>query len=399
MASMYGNKILPANPLQLRPGRNLCNKQICLNRTRCALPFRIFAYTAESLPTRLRACFSPGFDLRLHLPPHLRELVTDDPSRACVFWVEPRIKGDRCPFRLLRELPFWDSSSNGVPGFGGLNHVIFETQDNTFDMQTRWRTLGRAALAVVPSSTERFVPGLDVAIPLDQKNHDLKWRAALSNTPPWGRKWLAAFKGSVSHASRARFAMHHDEAAGFIAIVISEGRECPTEIPKSKHNTSASRVAPSGTLEDRAAKAGISVFKADCCERARIAYESYNYQDVMNSTFGLILPGHAVATYRLTEVLSVGTIPVFIGAEGYALPYGHAPRWHEAALFVPADVDVHGTLMPRLRDIAADRARLIAMQKAALHIYNTWFDGEGTLPMHAGVVNILRRRFEFETDE
>ncbi|KAG8457791.1 hypothetical protein KFE25_005804 [Diacronema lutheri] len=388
----------PPNPL-LKPVVEppLCTKEVCLNWTRCHTPFRVYAYTRERVPESLKGCFPAGVpDLRTILPERSRHLVTDDPSEACLYWLELVEKRPHlCHWANLHELPYWHASSGGLPNGGGLNHVLFDIRFEFVTPELRRERLGRAALATTTLWTSRFVPGFDVPVAIGPDNYDAALTSSLVATPPWRRKWLAAFKGSQTHPARRTIATQHDEAAGFIALSLSEGyHQCKTLPPKVKGKTALARRASHIPVERRAAQKGVSLLEADCCDKWRTAYEMYPYRDTQNASFALVIPGHGPQTFRLAEVIRQGTIPVIVGVEQWWLPYGHAPRWEEAALFVPTHVDVHADLLPRLRAIRANATRAAAMQRAALRIYDEWFSGKEAA--RAAALEVFRRRFEFE---
>jgi hypothetical protein len=362
----------------------------------------VFAYGHHNVPDSIKGCFRPASSLLQGLPERSRHLVTDDPDRACVFWVElDEIDRKRCPMRELQELPHWHASSGGLEKGGGLNHIFFDIRDEFITLDIRKRRLGRAGIAASSAAwSERMIAGLDVPVSLGVLNYNEPLTTALARTPPWERKWLATFKGSQTHPSRRTIATQHDEAAGFIALSLAEGiHTCRTLPPKIRSNTAAKRAEFQGTIEELAKAKGVSLLEADCCAKWRAAYEQYDYNDVSNATFALVPPGHGAATFRLAEVLRMGSIPVFVGVEQHWAPYGHAPRWDEAALFVPTDVDVHANLLPLLRALKANRPKVRAMQQAALRIYRDWFHGVQMQPLRASVLEVLRRRFEFESDE
>jgi len=159
-----------------------------------------------------------------------------------------------------------------------MNHVLVDFRDELITIALRSKRLGRAALAVTASWTERFVTGLDISVALGQQNYDVPLTAALAATLPWDRKWLATFKGSQSHPIRRTMSMEHDEKAGFIALALAEGiHTCRTLPPRTKGRTDLVRRTARGSVEARAIKKGVSLLQADCCDKARDAY-ALNYQ-------------------------------------------------------------------------------------------------------------------------
>ncbi|KAJ1625691.1 hypothetical protein T492DRAFT_1037875, partial [Pavlovales sp. CCMP2436] len=168
---MSGTPWQPPNPLLL-PTLQLpqCSKENCLNRSKCHMPFRVFGYHRDNVPEPLKSCFDtgPNQTLRDRLPDRSRHLVTDDPSRACVFYLEidQSHKGTCDDWRKISQLPHWHASSGGLTNGGGMNHVLVDFRDEL-----------------------------------------------LAAILPWDRKWLATFKGSQSHPIRRTMSMEHDEKA------------------------------------------------------------------------------------------------------------------------------------------------------------------------------------------
>lgn len=56
------------------------------------------------------------------------------------------------------------------------------------------------------------------------------------------------------------------------------------------------------------------------CGEDEVTYKEYDFNDLMNSTFGLAPAGRSPSSYRMIEILSAGTIPVLI-ADNYVKPF------------------------------------------------------------------------------
>jgi len=62
------------------------------------------------------------------------------------------------------------------------------------------------------------------------------------------------------------------------------------------------------------------------CRRLQPAYKEYDYQSLMNTTFGLVPAGRSPATYRLVEAMGAGAIPVVV-ARDFVLPFREQLDW------------------------------------------------------------------------
>lgn len=107
-----------------------------------------------------------------------------------------------------------------------------------------------------------------------------------------------------------------------------------------------------------------SVHDPDLCNRISHSYAEHDYADLMNTTFALIPSGHSPATYRLTEALSAGCIPVFIHT-GFVKPFPEKIDWPRFSFsFSPEDAS---RILGTLRAVPAeDLARM--QVKPLLHV-------------------------------
>lgn len=77
----------------------------------------------------------------------------------------------------------------------------------------------------------------------------------------------------------------------------------------------------------------------DYCQQLKDTFQEYDYDILMNTTFGLIPAGRQPATFRLAEVMSAGAIPVFV-ARDVVLPFREQIDWPSFSfLFSPETVE------------------------------------------------------------
>mmetsp|Transcript_20307 Transcript_20307/g.48036 ORF Transcript_20307/g.48036 Transcript_20307/m.48036 type:complete len:365 (+) Transcript_20307:1165-2259(+) len=356
-------------PPRVSEARPWCTKWGCIDQARCVQPFKLYQYTAEDVRgTQLEECLEP-FNIT---GPGITEHITDDPRRACAFWFE--VSGRCRALRHMWKLKHW--------GGNGLNHVLVIHTDEGISASERVSYLGRAAIAQGHATAERFVPGLDIALGLHSKFHGPN-ALVLAAARPWARQHLLTFKGTWTHTARVRAGLHHDERRRVLLVTYPNPHQCAvsTSLRRPYLNSARSRrLAP---------------LHADCCEKLHSVYKSYNYARLMNTTFALVLPGRQPASYRLAEVIATGAIPVFYGFEDAMLPYAELIDWRSMSMYAPIDVNFEGKLLPALEALAADRKRLLAMQRA-LAKASRHFDGDGSRGGNQAIVETLRRRYSFE---
>ncbi|KAJ1637809.1 exostosin family-domain-containing protein [Pavlovales sp. CCMP2436] len=358
---------------ELERPRRVCTKASCVDRSACKQPFKLYQYThADVAHLELAHCLSDTnfTDART------ASMLTADPQRACAFWFELKL-GSRCPhLAQLPRLPHWRGN--------GINHIFVNHDDGGVDSASRELHFGAAAIAQGHATIERFVPGLDIALGLHPRLlPGPRYNTNLATLAPWRRRYLLSFKGTESHPARARASFHHDEAKGVIVVFFPNGHHCMV-------STSGSRPY----ALDRTKR--LPQLHADCCARLLALYRAYDYKQLMNSTFTLVLPGAQPASFRLAEALAHGSIPVFFGFDEAILPWEDLINWPALSLNVPVAADFERALVPMLEALARDRARLQAMQREGSRVFRRWFE---TLDASAGdraTVETLRQRFSFE---
>ncbi|CAN0080035.1 unnamed protein product, partial [Ectocarpus fasciculatus] len=173
--------------------------------------------------------------------------------------------------------------------------------------------------------------GYDISVPLAPPsvfNH-------LADFAPWDRKFFLTTKGTLylsGHGSEERMSLVPllDEANG----VIMSWRCFET------HNE---HLRPENV---------------EYCQTLSDQYNIHNYQSLMNSTFGLVPAGRSPGTYRLGEIMSAGSIPVFVGRD-LVPPFMEQIDWSSFS-FAFAPDQVESQMMKTLR--AVPRAELEQMQ-------------------------------------
>lgn len=94
------------------------------------------------------------------------------------------------------------------------------------------------------------------------------------------------------------------------------------------------------------------------CQALSDQYNDHNYPSLMNSTFGLVPAGRSPGTYRLVEIMSAGSIPVFVGRD-LVPPFMEQIDWSSFS-FAFAPDQVESQMLRTLR--AVPRVELEQMQ-------------------------------------
>ncbi|CAM9976215.1 unnamed protein product, partial [Ectocarpus sp. 12 AP-2014] len=205
--------------------------------------------------------------------------------------------------------------------------------------------------------------GYDISVPLTPKKvfHDL------ANVSPWDRQYFLTTKCSLyisGHGSEERISLLplHDEENGVVV-----GMHC-----FEKHQE---HLLPEN---------------ADFCQALKEQYDGYDYGHLMNSTFGLVPAGRGPASYRLGEVMSAGTIPVFVGRD-LVPPFLEQIDWSSFSFAFTPD-EVESRMMSTL--LAVPQPQLQEMQRKSLEAYWRMFGKEvlDFRPTAKMMLDILRKR-------
>lgn len=103
------------------------------------------------------------------------------------------------------------------------------------------------------------------------------------------------------------------------------------------------------------------------CEKDQSVYNQYKFDDLMNSTFGLIPAGRGPSSFRLLEVLSAGSIPVLI-SDNFVLPFDSLVEWRRCLFVFPTSQMQR--IVPSLRSL--HRKEIEFRQDYCLFTYRTF---------------------------
>ncbi|KAI5058611.1 hypothetical protein GOP47_0026781 [Adiantum capillus-veneris] len=229
--------------------------------------------------------------------------LTTDASQACVFLVMEPESFSFFPFRRHpRSLPHWN---------GGLNHVIVSLADKWAETAPPANTLGNAsAMASCLQQTE-YRTGFDIAIPLPGKRHVRH----LQKLKPWEMKYFLTFKGTRYLGNK-------------------EGNFRGDPAFRGMHNVEDIIVAVTCKHETNNKIRRADPEEGKGCDEDEQTFAHYDFQDLMNATFGFAPAGRSPASYRMIEILSAGAIPVLI-ADNYVKPVESMIEWHRCLSSFP----------------------------------------------------------------
>jgi hypothetical protein len=118
----------------------------------------------------------------------------------------------------------------------------------------------------------------------------------------------------------------------------------------------------------------------DCalqCDAEGRRYDALDFRELLlNSTFGLVLPGITPMSYRLAETLSYGAVPV-IASDFLMLPFAALLDWHAFSVRVSESQLLE---LPQLLR-ALPRERVAQMQASAVQAYERCFSSPGKIAL------------------
>lgn len=307
-----------------------------------------------------KGVFSPGLQLKKSREDANISMHTADPNEACLRIVTgvPCKAADRNEF--FERLP--EAVGGSSVWKNGENVLIVSQCDETIDIVTRRNYLGRAAIAQNHCLRDNYIPEFDLSLPLapqvevqGQTRHDKIFG---------NRKYLLTFKGST-YAERP-------PPPGYLS-----GARAPQKLGqhrtqlKALHDPSR-RVIILLRCLDREMRFFPETLN---CSGWNQEFETYDYMDLLNSTFALIPGGRSPGTYRLTEAMAAGSIPVFVDQfddQIYVRPLDGIIPWELMSVRIPASM-AH-TLIPSLlkwtnEDIIAARERCVEAAETFLSHY------------------------------
>ncbi|KAH7433065.1 hypothetical protein KP509_07G053300 [Ceratopteris richardii] len=308
-----------------------CTMDTCFNYSRCdsGQELLIYAYNLPAQPSQYFANIDKS------------RYYTDDPDMACLFFVFVDTPGLYRSEIHPRDLPYWH---------GGLNHVLITFGDKWLNKAPYPESIGYASAMATVMHETLYRPGFDVSIPLPPKRHfpDLR------RLGPFERKYLMTFRGlrylfnDGTLRSSADFRGMHNGAD--IIVVTSCRHSSHTGIRKEN-----------ATLDEE-------------CRRDEALYDSYKFEDLMNSTFGLAPAGRQPASYRFAEILSAGGVPILI-VDNYVRPFETLVQWHRCALQFPS-TEIH-RIISVIRSMKPEEVE--RRQRYCIQVYERWFSNEEAL--------------------
>ena len=326
-----------------------CTSVTCFNETRCTNSQKIFVYKQAHPRLDKEDIGSPYYGYLPRVPLSNNSLYTQDPSNACLFavyiWAEER------DYYELPSLPYWND---------GQNHIIVDFIARRFSQRGNIsaKIIGKAMLAKSYMTTDYFRPNFDLPVPIlklsrTQKNMDyIRYTKMLYNTQ---RKYFLTFKGSTYKEGTAgsyRWKLLDIEQDNDVVIHLQCFKMHGWH-KKTKYK--------------------------DTCNMLDKSYAQSTYNDIFNTTFALVPGGRQPATYRLTEVLSAGALPVFVYPDvDWIKPYSHIINWDEISFsFTPQEIP---TILPKLRNLTKDKIE--TMRNKAMEVYTNHYGDPEQMASH-----------------
>ena len=324
------------------PGFPMCSMDVCFNYTKCEdmeEPL-VYSYDLPSPPLRY-------FN-------NLKESKywTNDTEKACLFFVF--IDTDSPWPTWPRDLPYWN---------GGMNHVIITWGDRWERKGPAADSLGNASVMASISYETTFRTGFDISIPLPKKA-DVEY---LQSVNILERKYFMTFRGTRYIGGGEGSFRSDDSFRG-----MHNGKDV---IVATTCNHQTNNIA-------RKERPEIGVY----CDEDDEIYRSYNFDDLMNTTFALCPGGRQPNSFRFIEVLSAGSIPVLV-VDNYVKPFDSMIHWHDCLLQFPTS-QMH-RIVPTLR--AMKEEDIVLRHENCLAIHNEFLRDDDTLQVTT--MRALKERF------
>lgn len=310
-----------------------CTMDNCFNYTRCEGTQELLVYTYNE-PAKPDEFFKG-----------IREskYSTDDPNKACLFFVfmddEPGLFWEE---KHPSQLPYWD---------GGLNHVLITFADRWSSRGPDPESIGYASAMATVMHQTLYRPEFDVGIPLPANYHFPNLR----NIKPFDRKYLLTFKG-------LRYLQNEEQLRSDPSFLqLHNGKDIVVATSCSQHPNHVEIRQRNATVDAE-------------CRRHDALYDSYDFADLMNTTFGLAPAGRQPSTHRFAEILSAGAIPVLI-ADNYVKPFDTLVQWHRCILEFPS-TEIH-RIVGAVR--AMKREEVERRQEYCSQVYSRRFESDESL--------------------
>ncbi|CAM9666002.1 unnamed protein product, partial [Ectocarpus sp. 12 AP-2014] len=246
----------------------------------------------------------------------------------------------------------------------GVNHMMFDLTDPSRDKRLYYYD-SYAMEAATSQHTCHYRNGFDISVGHTPKVvfHDLQ------TTAPDARRYFLTFRGTLyinSHGyeERASIVKLHDPERG---VVVAE--KCVKGFVKR-------------CTED---------YRQFCAEEMMPRYESFDFEDLMNTTFALVPGGASPGTHRLAEVMSAGAIPVIV-VRDWVKPFPEKADWPSFSFtFSPDEV-------PQMLEVlkSLPLAEIREMQRKAIEAYWKIYGGVTNYSWITSVtIDILSERLEY----
>ncbi|KAG0579154.1 hypothetical protein M758_4G077400 [Ceratodon purpureus] len=328
-----------------------CSMDACFNFSRCDDGDNLLIYI-----------YNDPVPKGLHVPMYLESLPgsewhTTDPEQACLFFYFSDTEANKAAWTkpAFSRLPYWN---------GGRNHVIVTFADRWRDTNPAPESLGMASLLSTKLHHTTYRSAFDIAIPLPRSNPFII--EELYHLSPFERKYFLTFKGK-RYLSREGVFRGSESFRG-----MNNGKDVVVvETCEGKTNTKLLKSHPE---------------LGSGCKEGQAVYDSYDYMELMNSTFALAPAGRSPASYRMFEVMSNGAIPVLI-ADNYVKPFETLIQWQYCLLQFPTN-EVHRVL-PTLR--ALPRKEVEDRQRYCKQVYEEFLMDDTALVR--SVIRSLKERF------
>ena len=322
--------------------------------------------------------------LRKVLAAHPR--ATSDPEQACLFFVpldtldrdllSPLYGGGKLEEHLWT-LPQWNARGQGA----GSNHIVLNWYTGAFPEYAPWSDLrlGRAVFASAAHTQSTLREGHDIVLPHVNLHALRKGAGAVS----WWRQealeaaltgsWLCSAAGAVAGSCGGMLAP--DQRSTLVsfkgsAYIEDQGVERLQLWGLRQHrgwehiHLQCDHGQQLVALRER----GSPMAQATCAEAMDDWAASDPFQALLrDSTFSLVPSGRRQASYRLTEVMAAGSIPVTLGT-GLRLPFEEVLDWDAMSVHKHGWKDV-GKLPGLLAQLAADGRTMASMQAACVQAY------------------------------
>ncbi|CAM9443999.1 unnamed protein product [Ectocarpus sp. 4 AP-2014] len=251
-------------------------------------------------------------------------MLSESYEDACMFIVKNNPREAPC----VTCAPLWND---------GVNHLMFDLAARSREARLYYYD-SYAMEAATSQHTCHYRNGFDISIGHIPKVvfHDLQTSA------PDARRHFLTFRGTIyfnqhGYEERASIVTLHDPERG---VVVAQ--KC----------------------SDRCLKTCPETYRRFCAEEMMPRYESFDYEDLMNTTFALVPGGASPGSYRLGEVMSAGAIPVIV-VRDWVKPFAEKVDWSSFSFtFSPDEVP---QMLEVLRSLPL--AEMEKMQRNAIEAY------------------------------